>query len=248
MNKQKWILLVVALALIAGGAGLLTGLKSRQKLGPPGVKAHPLPGSIRLQVDLPEQVLDYKSEWVDTDEVTLGTLPSDTSFGQRRYTAPDGFMLLMNVVLMGTDRTSMHKPQFCLTGTGWNIDPIASAQTKVSVERPIHYELPVVKLIATKQITANGQTAVARGVYVYWFVADDALSASVSGFQRMWLMASKLLRTGVLQRWAYVSCFSVCPPGQEEATFERMKEFIAESVPQFQLVPRPPLATASATP
>jgi hypothetical protein len=46
------------------------------------------------------------------------------------------------------------------------------------------------------------------------------------------------LRTGVLQRWAYVTCFSVCQPGQEEATFNRMKEFLAAAVPEFQLTPR----------
>ena len=62
------------------------------------------------------------------DEVTLGALPEDTSFGARLYTAPDQFGLLMNVVLMGTDRTSLHKPQFCLTGQGWAIDQSKSCR------------------------------------------------------------------------------------------------------------------------
>ena len=48
-----------------------------------------------------------------------------------------------------------------------------------------------------------------------------------------------LFRTGVLQRWAMISYFAVCAPGQEEATFERLKKFIAASAPEFQLVPRP---------
>jgi hypothetical protein len=108
--------------------------------------------------------------------------------------------------------------------------------------------LPLAKLIATKEVADNGEKRVAPGVYVYWFVADDALSASVSGFQRNLMMASKLLRTGVLQRWAYVSCFSTCPPGQEDATFERMTRFIAASVPKFQLMPRAAVATASTQP
>jgi hypothetical protein len=78
----------------------------------------------------------------------------------------------------------------------------------------------------------------ARGVYVYWYVADNMISAGTSGFQRMWWMARERLRTGVLQRWAYVTYFSACPPGQEEATFERMKKLIAATVPEFQLTPR----------
>jgi len=53
----------------------------------------------------------------------------------------------------------------------------------------------------------------------------------------MWWMARDLIRTGVLQRWAYVSYLAICEPGQEDATFERMKTFIAASVPEFQLTP-----------
>ena len=48
------------------------------------------------------------------------------------------------------------------------------------------------------------------------------------------------LRHGVLQRWAYVSYFAYCWPGQEDATFARMKQLIAASVPEFQ----PPPAAA----
>jgi len=240
MNRQKWILLVLALCLMGGTAGVLARLTNHQRLGAPGVKTHPLPGSNNLQVDLPEKVLDYTSKFIEVDDVTRSTLPKDTSFGQRRYEAPDGFVTLLNVVLMGSDRTSLHKPQFCLEGQGWHIDPTASTSTSIPIEKPFKYDLPVVKLIASQEATVDGQKQLLRGVYVYWFVADDALSSSVLGFQRMWLMAKKLLTTGVLQRWAYVSCFSVCTPGQEDATFERMKKFIAASTPEYQLTPRAP--------
>jgi len=59
--------------------------------------------------------------------MVVDTLPRDTSFGQRRYRSPDGAVTQVNVVLMGSDRTSMHKPQFCLEGAGWQIDSAASA-------------------------------------------------------------------------------------------------------------------------
>jgi hypothetical protein len=52
-------------------------------------------------------------------------------------------------------------------------------------------------------------------------------------------MARDLMTRGVLQRWAYISCFSVCPPGHEEATYARMKEWITAAVPQFQLAAGP---------
>lgn len=237
MSKQKWIILIAALALMGGAAVLLTRLQATQKLGEPGVKTSPIPGSVRLQVDLPEHVLDYTSEAVPVDKLVLDWLPQDTSFGQRHYRAPDGFQASLSVVLMGRDRTSLHKTEFCMEGQGWVIDREASSQTTVHMDRPCSDHLPVMKYIATKQFTINGQSVTGRGVYVFWFVADDD-EYTAQHWRRMWWMARDLFLTGVLQRWAMVSCFSVCSPGQENATFERLKKFMVASVPEFQRVPR----------
>jgi len=237
MNKQKWIILVVALGLIGGAAGLLTRLQANQKLGRPAVKTSPIPGSQRLQVELPERVLDCTSQAIEVDKATLGWLPQDTSFGQRLYRAPDGFETAINIVLMGSDRTSLHKTEFCLEGQGWRIDRGASSEATVRMDRHYPYELPVTKFIATKEVTIDGQPVVARGIYVLWFVADhDEYTAR--HWQRMWWMARDLLSTGVLQRWASIGYFAYCAPGQEDATFERMKKFIVASAPEFQLIPR----------
>jgi hypothetical protein len=238
MNKQKWIVVIVALGLIGGGAGLLTRLQAKQKLGRPGVKTQPIPGSQRLQVELPERVLDYTSQAIEVDKSTLGWLPQDTSFGQRLYRAPDGFETSVNVVLRRSDRTSLHKTEFCLEGQGWRIDREASTEATVRMARPYPYDLPVTKFIATREVTIDGRPVTARGVYVLWFVAD-ADEYTARHWQRMWWMARDLLLTGVLQRWASIGYFTVCAPGQENAAFERMKTFIAASAPEFQLVPRP---------
>jgi len=237
MNKQKWIILIVALVLIGAAAALLARLQTGQKLGRPAVKTSPLPGSHRLKIELPERALDYTSEAVEVDKGTLDWLPQDTSFGQRLYQAPDGFQTSVNVVLMGSDRTSLHQTEFCLEGQGWRIDRDSSAITNVHMERPHPYDLPVMKFIATRELTAEGRTVTTRGVYVVWFVADhDEFTAR--HWQRMWWMARDLLRTGVLQRWASISFFATCAPGEENAAFERIKQLMGAIVPEFQLVPR----------
>ncbi|MSU59320.1 MAG: exosortase-associated EpsI family protein [Pedosphaera sp.] len=251
MNKQKIILMLVSLALIGGGAGVLVQLKAKQKLGDPGVKCDAIPDGKNLHVRLPELVLRYQSEEIPQEAIVTNTLPRDTSYGQRHYFRKDepNDWLRMSVVLMGTDRTSMHKPQYCLEGAGWKIDNAASSETKIPIARPQPYDLPVIKLLATRTFqNTNGATITYRGIYIYWFVADGALSGDKSGGERMWWMAKNLLQTGVLQRWAYVSCFSICLPGQEEATFERMKTFLGAAVPGFQLTPKPPASPLSVNP
>jgi hypothetical protein len=238
MNKQAWFILIVALGLIGAAAGLLSSLSANQKLGRPAVKTSPIPGSPRLQVDLPEHVLDCNSQVQEVDKGTLAWLPQDTSFGQRFYTSPDGFGVSINVVLMGSDRTSLHKTEFCLEGQGWHVDWNASREVMVHMVQPYPYDLPVMKFIVSREASADGKTRTIRGVYVRWFVADDN-EYTARHWQRMWWMARDLLRRGVLQRWASISYFSVCAPGQEEAVFERLKKFINASTPELQLVPRP---------
>ncbi len=249
MTRQKLILMIVALALIGSAAGVLSHLKKNQRLGEPGVKTRPIANSGNVEVLLPERVLDYQSEFIPQDQVVTNVLPADTSYGQRRYFVSTNSWLLMNVVLMGADRTSIHKPQYCLEGAGWRIDHAATAELTIPVERPQPYQLPVIKIVTTREIpNPNGQLVPWRGIYVYWFVADGVLSGDKSGSERMWGMARHLLQTGELQRWAYVSCFAVCPPGYENATYERMARFIAAAVPEFQLTPKPGAAIATTKP
>jgi hypothetical protein len=238
MNKQQWLILVLALGLMGGAAGLLANLRTRQKLGQPAVKTSPIPGSQRLQVDLPERVLDCGSEAVEVDKLTLDWLPPDTSIGRRLYRAPDGFQFSVDVVLMGRDRTSLHKTEFCLEGQGWRIDRAASREMTVHMDRPYPYDLPVMKFVTSRAVAAEGRKQAVCGIYLVWFVADgDEYTAR--HWQRMWWMARDLLRTGVLQRWAMISYFTVCAPGQEEAAVQRLKKLISASAPEFQLVPRP---------
>jgi len=248
MKKQSWLVLSVVLALLAGTAPLLSHLKNNQRLGKPGVKVvarkvYDAEGRLAGTnvVDLPERVLDYESVAEPVSQSVLETLPRDTTFGQRLYKGTDQFQIALSVVLMGTDRTSIHKPQYCLPGGGWRL-----SQTKpafVSVSEPHAYQLPVTQLIASREVrTMEAAPAVQRGIYVYWFVADNELTAEHS--QRMWWLARDLIRTGVLQRWAYVACFAVCAPGEEERTFARMKAFIAAAVPRFELAVGPEATVA----
>jgi len=222
--RSKGLVYVVGLGCIAGAAMLILWLRTHQKLGRPGLK-----------LDLPARVLDYESKIIKVTDEEIGTLPKDTTFGRRLYSrVKDGQTnhLQLGVVLMGSDRTSLHKPQFCLVGQGWRIDK--TEKVNLPVNRPRAYPLPLMKLTASKIISAdNGQPVPIRALYAYWFVAEDRLTAD--HWRRMWWMAKHLLLTGVLQRWAYVSCFAVCYPGREEETFAEMQRFLAAAVPDFQL-------------
>lgn len=239
MTTQVKILFGTALGLILMLGALLTRIQAFQRVGIPGVKVvertvHRDDGEVvgTNAVPLPESVLDYKSREIPVSKVVSDWLPKDTVYGQRLYEAPDSFWLQSTVVLMGTDRTSIHKPEYCLTGQGFQITK--TEHDTVEIREPHPYALPVVKMTLSRESkTAEGQQVRHSAVYVYWFVADNQVTADHN--ERMLWMARDQVTRGLLQRWAYVSCFSVCLPGQEGPAYSRMRDWIAASVPQFQI-------------
>ncbi|MEO6183530.1 MAG: exosortase-associated EpsI family protein [Verrucomicrobiota bacterium] len=252
MKKTPWIFFLIGLAMIGSTAGFLIHVKGNQRLGLPGVLLGNTPlfdestnRVADVTVILPTDVLSYESAALPITSIELTMLPKDTTFGKRRYWIPNTLQNVdVGVVLMGQDRTSLHKPQFCLVGQGWTIEK--TEKVNVKMERPYPYELPMMKLTASIRLKDDsGALVTVRGIYAYWFVADKKLTASHN--ERMVSMAKNLLRTGTLERWAYISYFSRCYPGNEEETFNEMKKFIAKSAPQFQLAAGQPLQSALPT-
>ena len=116
---------------------------------------------------------------------------------------------------------------------GWTIERTERVTMGIASAGAGAGELPVMRLTTTKRVEAEGQFFVRRGIFVYWFVADGRVTAQHA--ERMWWMARELITTGVLQRWAYVTFFADCAPGEEEATFERMRGLIGGVVPELHL-------------
>ncbi len=241
MDKASWRMLVAVMLLIAATSEFLRRHRAQVRLGEPGVKLSPEPalaedGSVvgASSVAFPARVGSFASEPVPISRVVSESLPKDTVFGHRLYRAPDGFAVDLQAVVMGADRTSLHQPQYCLTGSGWQID--SSEAAVITVQHPQPHALPVMKLTLSGRFkNASGATAHRRGVFVYWFVSDGRVTRDHR--QRMWSLAVEQLRTGILQRWAYVIAFATCEPGTEAATYERVQAFVSEAAPHFQRAP-----------
>ena len=223
MNRRAVSIVIGFVLMVALTAALLHRVQSNYVLGKPGLKLVNVPTYNEetnivsaISAYLPEEVGEYVSTRVEpVTTVEQGMLPPDTVYGRRVYTAADRFQALISVVVMGTDRTSIHKPQYCLVGQGHQI--VSSEVLSIPISKPHPYELKVMKLTTRSERR----------------VADGHLTPDHG--DRMWLMVKELITTGLLQRWAYVAYFANCPPGNEAALTERLTKFVAESVPEFQL-------------
>jgi hypothetical protein len=244
MNRRALQVVIGFILLVGLTAGVLIRVRANYVLGAPGVKLVNVPiynedTNIvsNISAYLPEEVGDLKSSRIEPVTVAEQMmLPPDTVYGRRSYSAPDKFKMMISIVVMGTDRTSIHKPQYCLIGQGEQIT--GSEVITIPIRAPYPYELKVMKLTTrSERNLGKGQRVPVHGAFLYWFLDDQHLTPHHE--ERMWLMARDLLTRGRLQRWAYVAYYSVCLPGQEEEMLERMKQFIAASVPEFQTVAGP---------
>jgi Protein of unknown function (DUF3485) len=234
VKKEKIILFCAALALIAGTAGAVSWLKAHQRLGEPGVKFTAIPGRLNVQLALPETVADFTSTNVLESQVELNYFPNDTSFTRRYYYLRDNLRTSATIVLMGADRTSIHRPDYCLPGQGWQIRD--KQEVKLSIGGAQPYELPVMKWTIANAVTApDGTRQNVSGLYVYWFATAGRTTDSFPAMLKSMFLHQ--LAHGELQRWAYVSFFTACLPGQEDAAFAQMKQLIAGAVPELQPPP-----------
>ena len=244
MNRRLLLLCVSAVGMMAAGHLVLVYLRTHQRLGDPAVRMVNVPlitESNRLasatSVYMPERVSGYQSSFASVTEHELVVLPRDTCFGRRSYVTADGSLTAQaSVVLMGTDRTSIHQPEFCLNSQGWVIQQKRNVRIRMS--QPYEYDLEVRRFDARVHLNTPDGKEFSRGaVYVFWFVADKQLTAS--HWTRSWLMIRDLLFRNVLQRWAYVSYFADCAPGDEDATFEKMTRLISATAPAIMQVAPP---------
>jgi hypothetical protein len=236
-SRSAIIALIAGLMLIGATALILHQIDQHRRLGQPGLAmteevVFDETGRIvnTNTVALPVQVLDYDSTNAPISLVELKYLPADTTYARKIYFRTNSYPIQTSVVMMGMDRSSIHKPQYCLVGQGWQV--LSEGEDVITLSGEPARQLPVWKMIAQQpRERADGSRIMVKAVYYYWFVADGYVTARHE--QRMWWMARELLRSGTLQRWAYVSVLAQCLPEHEDATSEQVKEFIAAAAPAF---------------
>ena len=129
-------------------------------------------------------------------------LPADTGLVRKYYARAgnrDG--IHTTIVLSGDDRSSIHRPQVCMTAAGHEI-----AHERV-IRIPLEGRaepLEVTVLDMVKPFTrADGTRGAYASYYAYWFVGKDRETAS--HLARMaWMGYDRVFR-GVSHRWAYIA-------------------------------------------
>ena len=135
--------------------------------------------------------------WAERD-----MLPADTGLVRKYYARPgnrDG--IHASIVLSGDDRSSIHRPQVCMTASGHEI--VRERVIRIPLEERAE-PLEVMVLDMSRPTTGpDGSPAAQTTYYAYWFVGKDRETAS--HIARMAWMAYDRVRHGVSHRWAYIA-------------------------------------------
>ncbi len=170
-------------------------------------------------LDIPDICPDCGQKLYPMSRAEYEQLPKDTEFVKSSYTNAAGDRVFASVVLSGTARDSIHRPQRCLKGQGYNLDG------EYNLDVPIDGRAPLkVRVIKTSRIyrTAEG-TIPYYGYYAYWFVGQER--ETPSHLRRMfWLAWDRVVRS-TANRWAYIS-FS----GEREEGDDSYKDEIIDIV------------------
>ena len=67
------------------------------------------------------EVAGFASERLEPSEAELTTLPKDTQFDKRLYTAADGSWFQVSLVVGGRSKSSIHRPELCLPSQGFQM-------------------------------------------------------------------------------------------------------------------------------
>ncbi len=126
-------------------------------------------------------------------------LPEDTEFVKSAYTNEAGARVFTSIVLSGTARDSIHRPQRCLKGQGNSLDGEYDLLVPIEGREPL--KVRVIKASRTFR-TAEGPKAY-YSYYAYWFVGQDR--ETPSHYARMfWIAWDRVVRS-TANRWAYIA-------------------------------------------
>lgn len=134
-------------------------------------------------------------------------LPKDTEFLKSSYTNAAGDQVFASIVLSGTARDSIHRPQRCLKGQGNLLD--GEYILKIPLEGRDPLKVMVIQHHRIYQ-TSDGPVP-SYGYYAYWFVGQDRETPYHMG-RMFWLAWDRVVRS-TANRWAYIAV-----SGQREET------------------------------
>ena len=157
-------------------------------------------------LEIPDICPDCGDPLFNMSRSEFEALPKDTEFVKSAYTNDAGGRISASIVLSGTARDSIHRPQRCLKGQGNTLDGEYTLEVPMEGRNPL--KIRVIK--ASRQIRTAEGVFPYHTYYAYFFVGQDRETPYHLG-RMFWLAWDRVMRS-TANRWAYIAVY-----GQREA-------------------------------
>lgn len=194
-------------------------------------------------MSLPSRVGFLVGRAEEPTQVEKDNLPTDTEFAKMTYVTStdrddERDIVHLSIVLAGTERRSIHRPEVCLKGQGWSVTD--RRIRRVELEGSVTLE---VTDLAIERLGATLQGKPMKGRFVYWFIGTDDTTPSHS--ERIWKTTVDSVFKNVNHRWAYASVTALVTDEHEpsvtrerrrtdEQTTRLIDYLIVNTAPRFQ--------------
>lgn len=177
----------------------------------------------------PEVCPSCGEEALNISLVEKNALPPDTEILKMRYRHPAGRMVYVSIVLSGRERDSIHRPQLCLVGQGFQIERSRVVSCDIEGRNPL--DVMLLDLIRPLR-TEDGRTVSIPSYYAYWFVGKER--ETPYHLQRMFWMATDRIFRNVVHQWAYIAVSSAREK-ESDAYVREVESFVAELYPHMYI-------------
>ncbi len=181
---------------------------------------------------LPERVGEWEGEDMPIASLVEKVLPPGTECPRKCYRKPatkDSATpdILVTVVTSATDKRSIHRPERCLPGQGWQI--ISRDRWPVPLSAGADGKLEVTRMVVRQFFRTPQQERVeVRLVVFYWFMSPNRLTGS--NLKRLTFTSWDRVFRGLNYRW---SCAQLMSPvtGSVAETSAHLTQFASRLLP-----------------
>lgn len=170
------------------------------------------------------------------DTISLGErrgLPQDTVIVRKQYRSASDKKITVSVVVTGSQRASIHRPQWCLPGQGLKIESSRAIDIGVPGRGPLQAML----LELTPEGGPRRRRTAGHPAYAYWFVGENR--ETVRHEERLFWMAWENLVRNTRYRWAYIAV-AYNRPSRSPLHLPTMTGFISQLYPMIDSPPAEP--------
>jgi exosortase len=220
------IMSAASVAIALAGIGICAGTNVNPTIADPGVV-----------MKLPLQFGKYQGSPHDMTAMERNILDPGVELVRSQYISSDQRMVVATVIQSGIGKRTLHRPEVCLPGQGWNI----TDRTLIPMKLANGTTIQAMMLRMFRDFEPSpGQRRRMRALNIYWYIGSDG-TTSPDYYDHIRIGYIDAVFKNLSHRWAMASFFLPMPdtdvglgdPMGEVTALEELREFAGSMSAEF---------------